>query len=227
MMTSSEAIFQCGVCLRYFIAGELVALSIGDQAAAARAGQITPLDGCGLADCADLKAARLEREKAHLQRFQRGGKKDCRTVAPKSAPPSRAARLPYKENDSEPENVRSHAENQTAFVAEGGGDTNCERLLELLWQGFDVNDPTRTSRGVWISDDDFIYRHRIKNVHSRASQLRGSETLTPHPLVKQHRLDIDTKKMGDFWHYSVCFIEASERLARERDKAERGQEKLV
>lgn len=121
-----------------------------------------------------------------------------------------------------------HKERQRDFVAQGKGDGDNERMMELLCDGFDLFDAARVARGPWISKQDFIYKHHIATPNSRASELRGSETHVGHPLVNEYRLEIDqssdkeiTKQEGSC--YSVCFVEHSIRLARERAAAEKGQ----
>jgi len=119
----------------------------------------------------------------------------------------------------------NHSEQQAAFVAEGRGEDDGERMLELLFapsaaglgDGFDVSDPARVSRGRWVRADDLIHVHRINTPHSRASELRGgTKTHRGHPLVLQFNLEIDQMMIGGFSCYSVCFKEHSERLKREK-----------
>ncbi len=147
-------------------------------------------------------------------------------------PAATGARMPYADDDREFQNPAAaerqlrptdlpHRERQAAFVASGAAESDNERMLELLWRDFIPEDKERRSRGVWISTQELIHRHKINTPHSRASQLRGSETLVPHPLVVKWRLDIDqcsdpavTGQTGSC--YSVCFVERSERLRRER-----------
>jgi hypothetical protein len=125
-------------------------------------------------------------------------------------------------------NGLSHKERQREWVGQGKGDGDNERMMELLCQGFDLFDATRSARGKWISKQDFIFEHKILTPNSRASELRGSETHPGHPLVNEYRLEIDqcsdeeiTGQSGSC--YSVCFVEHSLRLARERAAKEKGQ----
>lgn len=118
---SLPVILQCRVCLRYVCAGEVVALSLGEAAAAARSDRLQH-DVCGLPDCAEVAAANLarsaEREKRELKRSiaadaahraRREGKLACRsakTLLARQAVPARnrePARLPYHDDaDVEP-----------------------------------------------------------------------------------------------------------------------------
>ena len=106
-MNPTTTICQCQECNRYFIEGAVVAVSFGDAMAAARAGQIQTDFWCGGADCAGIKAQRLQRESEHLKRFHAGGKRHeaarkerregkefCRT-----ARVATVARQPYPDDD--------------------------------------------------------------------------------------------------------------------------------
>ena len=211
------------------------------------------------AECAAANAqreqARLDRRMAN-RRERHEVKQQCQTArgqrdaAPnRGKSPSSPARMPYKDADEEQtvsainsappvatnvgvvvEQALSHKDRQRDFVAKGKGDNDNERMLELLFDGFYSTDPTRTSRGRWISKEDLIFKHGILTPNSRASELRGSESHIPHPLVEQFRLEIDnssnaevTGHAGGVSCYSVCFIENSVRLEVERKNKEKGQ----
>lgn len=102
-MTSAATIFQCSVCLRYFIDGNMVSLSVGEQAAAAMSGQIVSLADCGQGDCAAIKTARVKKDADFLKRFHRSGrhlerhqgKAICRSLSSgHTEEPPAAGRLP-------------------------------------------------------------------------------------------------------------------------------------
>ena len=112
-MNTTETIQQCQICLRYFIAGELVALSVGDQLAAMRAGKLESLADCGQGDCAGVRSARLARETDYLKRFKARGaaarqerqaaKRSCRSLRDshhkKTEPVREIGWMPYADAD--------------------------------------------------------------------------------------------------------------------------------
>ncbi len=232
-MTSPETIWQCEKCLRYFDA----AMTMIETKPP---GVVPDSFRCAEPDCGD-EAAKLLAQEALAAANRRQRKIDRRhAVNTHGGRPVREARLPYSEDVREWQGANAHeppvaagrpqlahADEQSRFSAEGDGVTDCNKMLAILAKKFNVADLSRTARGEWISNHALIYDYKIPNAHSRASQLRGSETLEQHPFIASHRLDVDTKWLAGGWHYSLCFIEHSERLKRERDKLERGQTKLV
>lgn len=139
--------------------------------------------------------------------------------------------LPPADRRNAPESM-AHKDQQSDWVSSGRGGNQNERMLEILWDGFVPQDPARLSRGRWVADAELIYQHRIGKPHSRAAELRGrTVTHESHPLVKLWRLDVDQSSDASVTGiagsaYSICFIEHSERLRREREKGERGQETM-
>ena len=235
-MTAAQTIHQCTVCLRYFEDGQVK--TAGDLLR-----QFGTLANCleqficGRHDCATVCRAHQQADVERRQRriARRSAKADGNTEA-------RFVRSPYAADEerefrdiaaNEPPGVAdphpqlAHGDEQARFSAEGDGVTDCNKMLDLLLKNFDANDSSRVSRGRWISNQDLIYVHKIPNAHSRASQLRGSETLPKHPFIEHHRLDVDTKWLAGGWHYSICFLEHSERLKREREKSEKNQTKFA
>lgn len=210
-----QTLRQCTKCTRFFDGDQLVSLTVFDMVSAFKNGQIQIFE-CGRSDC---QAPSIRRCPGPHRRNQTVSRRRSHYQSVK--PSSDHLRGCPPEADDAPENTRTHAQNQAAFVAEGAGDTDNEILLNLLRRGFNENDPTRSSRGQWISTADLIFVHRIQTVHSRASQLRGSDSLKMHPFIAQYRLDVDSYKVNGKWGYSLCFIENSERLKRERKEDER------
>lgn len=201
-MTEAATIYQCPDCLRLYADGIWKPFPFRAFVPESRA--------CGANDCAAMAADLQQAERDRMARRRR----QARPIPP----PKRECRQPWKENDEDTRRPQgfSHAQEQSRFVAEGDGTSDCEKMLELLFgppdTGFRPDDPTRTSRGPWISSHDLKYTHGIETPNSRASQLRGSATLDSHPLVKQFDLDIDCRRNPA--EYSVCFKEHSGRRAR-------------
>lgn len=200
-MSANCEIFQCGDCLRYFIAGAVVALSIGEQAAAARAGQIAPLDGCGLADCAGIQAARLERGKQYLQRFQRGGRqaaagprKTCFTAA---HPPEnyRSPLPPEKDFETPPKDV-SPLDFETSANA---------RLLDFFDRPENFG---KWFSAKWLEDEIAKTSGRMNN---RAIWLR--EKLNPIGLELDQHACPPGAGLPNGSYYRLCRIEDALRLS--------------
>ncbi len=222
-MTTTETILQCGKCLRQHDgAGVLRRFVPG----------VPELVDCGRDDCAAVaEQNRLDdagRQQRRVQRRQarrdvsRHPSRDTRHAIHPACPPERP--LPRR-SVMGPD--LPHAEQQRQFVASGAGNSDCEKMLGLLWEGFRADDPDRQARGPWITSHDLKFQHHIETPNSRASQLRGADSYPAHPLVRKHRLDVDCAVVAGKWSYSICFVEHSERLARERAKEPEGQKRLV
>jgi hypothetical protein len=241
-MTSTETIYQCARCRRFFAEGRVIQISMSEGLAAARGGNITSFD-CHESDCVDRARQNSQEDEDQRQRWRarrciavpRAPRRPAPDGRPHPAcPPERA--LPRRSvtgPDALFKAGSSPSENQLAYSTMGVGDSDCEKMLTLLFEKFDVIDPNRAdseraSRGRWIPRSELVHTHGIETPNSRASQLRGCDTIRSHPLVKRHRLDVDTKFLNGEWHYSICFIEHSERLAREQMKEdESSQTRLI
>jgi len=175
---------------------------------------------CGLPDCADVVERNRQEDAGRQERRQaRCGKPRHSSLVTRHQGHPACPEPPLPRRSVTGPDL-NHKDQQRQFVSSGAGSSDCEKMLELLWVGFQAYDPARQSRGEWISSHDLKFVHHIETPNSRASQLRGAESYEPHPLVSKHRLDIDCAVVDGKWSYSVCFIERSERLARERKKEE-------
>ena len=99
-------------------------------------------------------------------------------------------------------------------------------MLEELLRTFDLHDATRTARSRWVTNAEWSERFGITRPNSRASQLNGSDTLQTHPLIKMHRLFVDSRVQPgtlQVWERSLCFVERSLHIARERKKEDNHQ----
>lgn len=226
---AAPSVLQCGLCHRQHDgAGGLLPSRLC----------VPSIVECGREDCAAVMEQILADQRAYLLRVKarqrdvgskrkagkavRGASRPA-TFRSSCAPAEARNPLPV---EREVEADLPHKERQAAFVAEGKGENDNEKMLELLFVGFNPADGSRRSRGRWIAADDLIHKEFINTPHSRASELRGSKTHVAHALVSRWRLEIDqcsdgavTGHVAGASCYSVCFLEHSKRLERERAKA--------
>jgi hypothetical protein len=235
-MNSTAPILQCEQCLRFFVAGAVVGLSIGEQASAARAQQIEPLAGCELADCADIKRARLAREKAHAQRFnrppaaraeRRKGKAMCRTAQANYRSP-----LPpeYETDAVEPLPVlpfaapQNPAQKQAEFVASGQAHSAYSKLAEFFWAQIKAGKLLEWKSSLWLEDYSRTARAGSSRMNNRAVDLRevdAAKRLTGKRFgftgggywIDQCSDETVTGIKGSA--YCVCFIEDAHSLTPE------------
>lgn len=121
---------------------------------------------------------------------------------------------------------QSHAEQQAEFANSLEARTQNEAMLGELLKTFDLHDATRTARSRWITNKEWHERFGITRPNSRASQLNGADTLEPHPVIKMHRLYVDSRiQLGtsQVWERSLCYVEHSLALSRERKKSDSEQ----
>lgn len=155
MNQTAETIFQCEICLRQHDgAGKVL-----DFVACVPQSQ-----DCGQDDCAEVKARRdraektkreFRRSQTHSSQRHRGMEKKSFThygisrVFRSSCPPEDERNYNF-ENASpvspEPPQL-NHADEQSRFVAEGDGVSDCNRMLAILARNFNAADASRTSRG--------------------------------------------------------------------------------
>lgn len=128
---------------------------------------------------------------------------------------------PEREDCERDGSTLNQAEQQTRYANGDHAKSENERMLAELLRTFDLNDPTRTARSRWVSNKEWWDDFRIERPNSRASQLNGSRTIEPHPIIKMHRLRVDQRTRpgnGNVIERSLCYIEHSLFLARERRK---------
>lgn len=231
MTTDAPEVFQCPACERQYAAS-------GDWVIPPRI-CVPVMRDCGAEDCDAVKLANAERLVAARQSRREGlaqrraQRKGCSKGRPsqmhqRSSEAAQCHRgMPPERDDAEVNGSDlSHAEQQAEFASGQEATTQNEAMLAELLKTFDLHDPTRTARSRWVTNKEWQERFGITRPNSRASQLNGSDTLEQHPIIKMHRLFVDSRIMpgtAQVWERSLCYVEHSLFRARDRRKEDEHQ----
>lgn len=227
-----DEVFQCPACERWF-AGS------GDWLS--RRLCVPVMRDCGAQDCEMVAVAKAQRIATIRQSHQEGLAQ--RRALRKGCSKGRPKQMHQRSNETDvtqchrgmpPErdyaevngSALSHKEQQVEFANGHEATPQNQLMLGELLKTFDLHDPTRTARSRWVTNKEWQERFGITRPNSRASQLNGSDTLEQHPIIKMHRLFLDSRIMpgtAQVWERSLCYVEHSLFLARERRKEDEHQ----
>jgi len=225
-MVESPKVFSCPHCERLFDSN---GVRLSPQLC------VPVSQECGRDDCAGVLAAKVAAAQARVvskvaKRRERRERQHCRTMhhglkANNEGDCHRG--MPPEREDSEVDgHPLTHVSQQREFSTSDTAQSQNEAMLEELLRTFDLHDATRTARSRWVTNAEWSERFGITRPNSRASQLNGSDTLQTHPLIKMHRLFVDSRVQPgtlQVWERSLCFVERSLHIARERKKEDNHQ----
>ena len=229
----AEALRQCPHCLRYVCGGQVVALSLGEAAAAVREDRLVSA-ACGLEDCAEVVSLNCQRDQARRERRMANrrerheAKQECRQQRDqrdaglhRGKTPAEA-RMPYK--DPEPDEpatcnlqpapaigtnvgtVIEHSLSQHEFVASGQADSQNAKLLEFFSAPKNFNK--------WFKSTFLEELSGATRMNNRAVDLRPAFIERGHYIDNCMMTDTHTDRKASY--YRVCNIEHAVSLTAEQ-----------